>query len=165
MLWKVEDKFPKTLEITVGVGHIVIYLKWGTLSVACYHCGNLGHFTKHCPSLSESQEPLIPSYPGSKTIIPPEKVFGKSKLVSSDSPSNSDSSNASGPGTTGPFWHPIIPPRTFAEALNRNKGPATFNKPKTPNPPNKNQPKPQPRMEDRGKRQMDSEGFTIVQRR
>lgn len=72
VLWKVEEKFPETLEINVGVGRIVIYLKWGTLSGACYHCGNLGHFTKHCPSLSESQEPLIPSYPGSKTLIPVE---------------------------------------------------------------------------------------------
>ena len=51
-----DNKFPKTLEINVGVGRIVINLKWGTLSGACYHYGNLGHFTKKCPRLSESQE-------------------------------------------------------------------------------------------------------------
>ena len=113
VLWKVEDKFPETLEINVGVGRIVIYLKWGTLSGASFHRGNLGHFTKHCPSLSDSQEPLIPSYPESKTMIPPEQVFGRNKPVTSDSPSNSNSSNTSGPGLVGPFRHPIPPPRSF----------------------------------------------------
>ena len=31
VLWKVEKKFPETLEINIGVGCIVIYLKWGNL--------------------------------------------------------------------------------------------------------------------------------------
>ena len=38
-------------------------------------------------------------------------------------------------------------------------------KSKAPNPPARYQPKPLPRMEDKGKRHMDSEGFTTVQRR
>ena len=158
VLWKVEDKLPETLEINIGVGRIVIYLKWGSLSGACYHCGNIGHFTKHCPSLKESQEPLIPSYPGSKNLIPPEQVFGKNRPVSPES----DSSTSTGPGPAGPFRHPIVPPRTFAEALHRGKAPVnSFNpKPTHPQPP-KNQVKPG----EKGKRQIDSDGFTTVQRR
>ena len=80
VLWNVEEKFPQTLEINVGVGRIVIYLKWGTLSGACYQCGNLGHFTKHCPNLTESKETLIPSYPGSKNLIPQNKFLASLEL-------------------------------------------------------------------------------------
>ena len=165
ILWKVEEKFPETLEINIGVGRIVIYLKWGTLSGACYQCGNLGHFTKHCPTFSESHEPLIPSYPGSKNLIPPEQVFGRNRSISPESGGSSDSNASPGPGMAGPFRHPIVPPRTFAEALNRNKGPA-LNKPKHPAPPvHKGPPIPQTRQDDKGKRTLDSEGFTTIQRK
>ena len=37
VLWKADDKSPKTLEINLGIGRIVIYLKWGILLGACYH--------------------------------------------------------------------------------------------------------------------------------
>ena len=163
VLWKVEDKLPETLEINIGVGRIVIYLKWGSLSGACYHCGNIGHFTKHCPSLKESQEPLIPSYPGSKNLIPPEQVFGKNRPITPES----DSSTSTGPGPAGPFRHPIVPPRSFAEALNRKKNSAPVFGSKTPvyPPPSKSVPAPQVKPAEKGKRQIDSEGFTTVQRR
>ena len=96
-------------------------------------------------------------------MIPPKQVFGKNRPASPNSGSKSDSSNASGPRVAGPFRHPIPPPRSFAKALNRNKGPDTLFKSKAPNPPPRSQPKPQSCMEDKGKRHMDSEGFTTVQ--
>ena len=52
ILWRVNEKFPETLEINLGVGRIVIYLKWGNLSGACYHCGNLGHLPRIVPVLT-----------------------------------------------------------------------------------------------------------------
>ncbi|KAH7315998.1 hypothetical protein KP509_21G073700 [Ceratopteris richardii] len=51
ILWNTSRPFPKTLSINVpNVGRIVIYLKWGNMAGACFHCGNLGHYSKNCPS-------------------------------------------------------------------------------------------------------------------
>lgn len=86
VLWKADEKFPQTQEINTGVGRIVIYLKRGSLSGACYHCGNLGHVTKNYPSLSDSKSPLIPSYPGSKVQVRADQVFGRNRAAS---PTNS----------------------------------------------------------------------------
>lgn len=76
-LWKADESFPKTLEIDIGVGTIIIDLKWGTLSGASYHCDNPRRYTRNFPTLSESQSPMIPTFPCSKNMVLVEQVFGK----------------------------------------------------------------------------------------
>lgn len=76
-MWKADDKFPQTLDVDLGSNmRIVIYLKWGNLEGSCYHCGSLGYFTKNCPTLNDAQV-LVPSYPGSKNLVPIEQIFDK----------------------------------------------------------------------------------------
>lgn len=62
------------------MGRLVFYLKWGNLSGAYYHCGNLGPFTKKSPSVIDNTFPLIPSYLESNILVPAEEVFGKLRL-------------------------------------------------------------------------------------
>ncbi|KAH7443792.1 hypothetical protein KP509_02G051000 [Ceratopteris richardii] len=83
VLWNTSGSFPKTLGINVpNVGRIVIYLKWGYMAGACFHCGNLRHYSKNFPSLKIGAN-LIPTCPGSKILVPEEQVFGKQKTFPS----------------------------------------------------------------------------------
>lgn len=149
ILWTAEEKFPETLEINLGVGRIVIYLKWGSLSGACYHCGNLGHFSKNCPTISDSKSPLIPAYPGSKIKVPAEQVFGRTRTA--PSPSAETPSNSS-PRFGGPVPPPPARP-TYSGVAARGVSNAGSSRHTTVN---------QARTMDKGKRLMDNEGFTLV---
>ncbi|KAH7285062.1 hypothetical protein KP509_33G010700 [Ceratopteris richardii] len=78
VLWNTSRPFPKTLGINIpNVGRIVIYLKWGSRAGSCFHCGNLGHYSKNCPTLKSERVNLIPTCPGSKILVPEEQVFGR----------------------------------------------------------------------------------------
>ncbi|KAH7414805.1 hypothetical protein KP509_14G011900 [Ceratopteris richardii] len=60
VMWNTSRPFPKTLGINVpNVGRIVIYLKWGSMAGSCFHCGNLGHYSKNCPTLKSEGVNLI----------------------------------------------------------------------------------------------------------
>lgn len=152
ILWTAGEKFPETLEINLGVGRIVIYLKWGNLSGSCYHCGNLGHFTKNCPTLSESQSPMIPAYPGSKNKVPSEQVFGRAR-PSTVPPNSSNIKNPTPSGNNMNF--PTKP--TYSGVASR--GTPTFNQQARPS---GQVGSATSRALDRGKRPMDAEGFTMV---
>lgn len=146
VLWTAEEKFPETLEINMGVGRIVIYLKWGSLSGACYHCNNLGHFSRNCPTLSENKSPLIPAYPGSKIKVPMEQVFGRVR--------------ATAPTTTGTSNIPPkpSPPPSFA-AKPSYSGVTARGQTPTSNPGNRHTGS---KPVDKGKRAIDADGFTLV---
>lgn len=152
ILWTAGEKFPETLEINLGVGRIVIYLKWGNLSGSCYHCGNLGHFTKNCPTLSESQSPMIPAYPGSKNKVPSEQVFGRSRPPSS-APGGNNPKIPSQPTNHMAFSSKP----TYSGVASRGASP--------PHPrvrPSGQVGSALSRALDKGKRPMDADGFTMV---
>ncbi|KAH6558569.1 hypothetical protein KP509_1Z057000 [Ceratopteris richardii] len=78
VMWNTSRPFPRTLGINVpNVGRIVIYLKWGSMAGSCFHCGNLGHYSKNCPTLKSEGVNLISVCPGSKILVPEEQVFGR----------------------------------------------------------------------------------------
>ncbi|KAH7421205.1 hypothetical protein KP509_13G045400 [Ceratopteris richardii] len=80
VLWNTSRPFPRTLGINVpNIGSIVIYLKWGNMAGSCFHCGNLGHYSKNCSSLKSDGVKLIPTCPGSKILVPEEQIFGKQR--------------------------------------------------------------------------------------
>ncbi|KAH7280124.1 hypothetical protein KP509_37G053100 [Ceratopteris richardii] len=84
VLWNTSRPFPKTLGINVpNVGRIVIYLKWGSMAGSCFHCGNLGHYSKNCPTLKSEGVNLIPTCPCNKILVLEEQVFGRQRTVPS----------------------------------------------------------------------------------
>lgn len=154
VLWTAEEKFPETLEINLGVGRIVIYLKWGSLSGACYHCGNLGHFTKNCPTLSDNKSPLIPAYPGSKIKVPVEQVFGRVRNVTVASTGSPPTAS-----TVKPSVHPHFSSKpTYSGVTARGSAATTPHSSRTAPASGHLGVKPL----DKGKRAIDSEGFTMV---
>lgn len=139
ILWRTDEKFPQTLEMQLGAEmRIVIYLKWGNLAGSCFHCGNLGHFSKNCPTLTEAQV-LIPSYPSSKNLVPAEQIFGQVRPPTAPSP----------PPPKNPH---LIPKQPFVSAVPSKPQPVS--RPHSASTSSKPQ--------DRGKRPMDQEGFTPV---
>ncbi|KAH7281705.1 hypothetical protein KP509_36G059500 [Ceratopteris richardii] len=82
VLWNTSKPFPKTLAINVlNVGRIVIYLKWGSMAGSCFHSGNLGHYSKNCPTLKSEGVNLIPTCLGSKILVPEEQIFGRQRTI------------------------------------------------------------------------------------
>ncbi|KAH7440303.1 hypothetical protein KP509_04G100400 [Ceratopteris richardii] len=48
---------------------------------SCFHCDNLGHYSKNCPTLKSEGVNLIPACPSSKILVPEEQVFGRPRNI------------------------------------------------------------------------------------
>ncbi|KAH7302241.1 hypothetical protein KP509_23G062000 [Ceratopteris richardii] len=159
IMWNTSRPFPRTLGINVpNVGRIVIYLKWGSMAGSCFHCGDLGHYSKNCPTLKSDGVNLIPACPGSKILVPEEQVFGRQRNMQNSR--NSDAVRPPPPQGIGnkgkeiaieKHLHPITPTTPIKlNVYKRREGEDVAKIPLRKN------------GEEAGKRAVDNDGFTPV---
>lgn len=167
LLWNTDKAFPDTIDIDIpSIGRVVLYLKWGTLAGACFHCNKLGHFSRNCPTFTQPSGDLIPSYPGSSTMVPREQIFGKTfQALPQSAPSpvvtpapSVATRYAPTPGTSAAPW------KNVQRAL-FSSPPHAGNQAKSHTVPPSGNRSSSPRVQDKGKRPIDADGFQAVNAR